>query len=94
MGKQPQSALSRHTYGSESADLTVLYSSASDAQKDALIEALRCAHLAGQAEAEQRTGRIIAQVLAPLLGVRQPDTARGERSRLRSVLSAVRNLAG
>ena len=58
-------------------ELAQLVASASSAQQQALLRALQEAHTAGQQEAEQRTGRIIAQVLAPLLGVAQP-TAPGQ----------------
>jgi len=73
-------------------DLASLYSSATSTQRNALLRALRQAHEAGQSEAEKRTGRIIASVLAPLLGVPQPDSSANSKSRLRGVLSAVRNL--
>lgn len=53
--------------------LSSLIARANDPERKALLDALAAAHHAGQREAEQRTGRIIAQVLAPLLGVRQPD---------------------
>jgi hypothetical protein len=76
-------------------DLVALYDSATDRQKAALLDALRKSHSIGQSEAEKRTGRIIASVLAPLLGVRQPDAESVEsKSRIRGVLSAMRNLTG
>lgn len=62
-------------------ELAQLVASASPAQQQALLRALREAHSAGQQEAEARTGRIIAQVLAPLLGVAQPTAAGAPPSR-------------
>lgn len=53
-------------------ELAQLVAGATTAQQAALLRALQEAHRAGQQEAEARTGRIIAQVLAPLLGVAQP----------------------
>ena len=66
--------------------LAQLVAAASPGQKEALLRALREAHAAGQREAEARTGRIIAQVVAPLLGVRQPTTA--EQVRINSATEA------
>lgn len=73
-------------------ELASLYSQASQSEREALLRAFKQVHEAGQAEAEKRTGRIIASVLAPLLGVPQPDSTSQGRSRIRGVLSAMRNL--
>jgi len=73
--------------------LAQLVASASPSQQQALLRALEQAHAAGQQEAEARTGRIIAQVLAPLLGVAQPSaTGQQPSSSLGRLVGALRNV--
>lgn len=54
-------------------------------ERRALVGALRNAYEAGQEQAERRTGRFVAQVLQPMLGVapvEAPPAQPGSRSRL------------
>jgi hypothetical protein len=75
-------------------DLGKLVANASPAQQQALLRALQEAHAAGQQEAEARTGRIIAQVLAPLLGVAQPTAgSKGSSHRLSRIVGLLRGAA-
>ena len=69
------------------------------AQADALQEALRAAYEAGAADAEQRTGRFVASILQPLMGLPEPagDTpaqlGAKRRAMLRGAMQVLQGLA-
>lgn len=69
------------------------------AQAQALHEALRAAYEAGAADAERRTGRFVASVLQPLMGLPVPTTGADaevgirRRRALRGALQLLQGLA-
>lgn len=66
-------------------------------QAQALQRALRAAYDAGSADAERRTGRFVASVLQPLLGIKLPSERQSDEvgvKRQRALQAAVQLLQG